>query len=184
VKYWGLGNELDGPWQLGHKNADDYSKFALEAAKAMRRVDDSIKLIASGSSNFRVGADWVGWNRTVLDYLKNDIDYISLHTYTGNQANDLERFLATGEDVDQRIEVVEGLHPGGASDASESRTIKIAYDEWNVWYRARSNAGEFATARRSWKKSTTLKTPWRWACSSTRFSAMPIASSWRTWRSW
>jgi alpha-L-arabinofuranosidase len=48
VKLWGLGNELDGPWQLGHKNAADYTKFALEAAKAMRRVDDSIQLIASG----------------------------------------------------------------------------------------------------------------------------------------
>src|SRR6202162_4236491 len=52
VKIWGLGNEIDGPWQLGHKNAEDYAKFALEAAKGMRRVDPSIKLIASGSSNF------------------------------------------------------------------------------------------------------------------------------------
>ena len=50
VRYWGLGNELDGPWQLGHKNAEEYSKFALEAAKAMRAVDPDIKLIASGSS--------------------------------------------------------------------------------------------------------------------------------------
>ena len=58
VKYWGLGNEIDGPWQLGHKNAEDYAKFALEAAKAMRLVDGSIKLVASGSSNY--GADWIG----------------------------------------------------------------------------------------------------------------------------
>lgn len=144
VKYWGLGNELDGPWQLGHKNADDYSKFALEAAKAMRRVDASIKLIASGSSNFGRGADWVGWNRTVLDYLKNDIDFISLHTYIGNQANDMERFLSSGEDVDQRIEVVEGLIRAAQASQQNPRPIKIAYDEWNVWYRARGN-GEFAT---------------------------------------
>jgi alpha-L-arabinofuranosidase len=67
VKYWGLGNEIDGPWQLGHKNAEDYTKFALEAAKAMRRVDNSIKLIASGSSAFGPGQDWIGWNRTVLE---------------------------------------------------------------------------------------------------------------------
>ena len=147
VKYWGLGNELDGPWQLGHKNAGDYSKFALEAAKAMRRVDDSIKLIASGSSNFRVGADWVGWNRVVLDTLKNDIDYISLHTYIGNQANDLEKYLASGEDIDQRIEVVEGLIRAAQATQANPRPIKIAYDEWNVWYRARSNAGEFATGK-------------------------------------
>ena len=147
VKYWGLGNELDGPWQLGHKNADDYSKFALEAAKAMRRVDDSIKLIASGSSNFRPNADWVGWNRTVLNYLKNDVDYISLHTYIGNQANDLERFLANGEDVDHHIEIVEGLIRAAQVTQTTPRPIKIAYDEWNVWYRARSSAGEFATGK-------------------------------------
>src|SRR5271167_1445587 len=87
VKIWGLGNEIDGPWQLGHKNAEDYAKFALEAAKAMHRQDDSIKLIASGSSNF--GADWIGWNRTVLETLKPEITYLSLHTYIGNEANDL-----------------------------------------------------------------------------------------------
>ncbi len=85
VKVWGLGNEIDGPWQLGHKNAEDYAKFALEAAKAMRREDGSIRLIASGSSNFGPGADWVGWNRTVLERLKTEIDYISLHTYIGNR---------------------------------------------------------------------------------------------------
>ena len=89
MKIWGLGNEIDGPWQLGHKNAEDYSKFALEAAKAMRRVDDSIKLIACGSSNFGPNADWIDWNRTVLAQLKDEIDYISLHTYIGNSAQQL-----------------------------------------------------------------------------------------------
>ena len=108
VKIWGLGNEIDGPWQLGHKNAEDYAKFALEAAKAMRRADDSIKLIASGSSNFGPGADWVGWNRTVLERLKNEIDYISLHTYVGNRTNNFEQFLAFARDLDDRIEVVKG----------------------------------------------------------------------------
>ena len=57
MKYWALGNEIDGPWQLGHKNAEEYSKFALEAAKAMRGIDPDIKLVASGSSNY--GADWM-----------------------------------------------------------------------------------------------------------------------------
>lgn len=146
VKYWGLGNEIDGPWQLGHKNAEDYAKFALEAAKAMRRVDESIKLIASGSSNFRPGWDWIGWNRTVIERLKNEIDYISLHTYIGNRANNFEQFLAASQDIDHRIEVVEGLIKAAQSGQTNPRPIYIAYDEWNVWYRARGSS-EFATGR-------------------------------------
>jgi alpha-N-arabinofuranosidase len=146
VKYWGLGNEIDGPWQLGHKNAEDYTKFALEAAKAMRRVDGSIRLIASGSSNFRTGADWIGWNRAVLEHLRDNIDYISLHTYIGNPENDLEKFLASSQDVDERIEVVKGLIQAVQSGRTAARPIYIAYDEWNVWYRARG-ATEFETGR-------------------------------------
>jgi alpha-N-arabinofuranosidase len=140
VKYWGLGNELDGPWQLGHKNAEDYAKFALEAGKAMRWNDPSIKLIASGSSNFRNGADWIGWNRTVLDKTKGIIDYISLHTYIGNSDNNFEKFLANGQNVDHYIDVVEGLIEAAQSGQDNPRPIYIAYDEWNVWYRARGGS--------------------------------------------
>ena len=135
VKYWGLGNEIDGPWQLGHKNAEDYAKFALEAAKAMRRADDSILLIASGSSNFGPNADWVGWNRTVLDRLKTEIDYLSLHTYIGNRDNNFEKFLAASRDIDDRIEVVEGQIKAARVTTPNARPIHVAFDEWNVWYR-------------------------------------------------
>jgi alpha-N-arabinofuranosidase len=148
VKYWGLGNEIDGPWQLGHKNAEDYAKFALEAAKAMRRADESIRLIASGSSDFRPGADWVGWNRTVLERLKNEIDYISLHTYVGNRTDDFERFLAFGRDVDDRIEVVKGQIQAVRVGNPSARPIHIAFDEWNVWYRTLvPGSTEFEIAR-------------------------------------
>ena len=133
VKYWGLGNEIDGPWQLGHKNAEDYSKFALEAAKAMRLVDGSIKLIASGSSNF--GSDWLGWNRTVLNALHNEIDYIALHTYIGNRDDDLEKFLGASQRIDFYIESTAAAIKA-AQTGPNPRPIYIAYDEWNVWYRA------------------------------------------------
>jgi len=142
VKYWGLGNEIDGPWQMGHKNAEDYAKFALEAGKAMRWVDPSIKLIASGSSNFRQGADWIGWNRTVLNHLSGLIDYVSLHTYIGNRDNNFERFLAAGQDIDHRIAVVDGLIKAAQSGQPNPRPIYIAYDEWNVWYRARGTGAK------------------------------------------
>ncbi|HEY1221012.1 MAG: alpha-L-arabinofuranosidase C-terminal domain-containing protein [Bryobacteraceae bacterium] len=149
VKIWGLGNEIDGPWQLGHRNAEDYAKFALEAAKAMRRADDSIKLIASGSSNFSPGYDWIGWNRTVLDYLKNDIDYLSLHTYIGNRDNNFEKFLAAGADIDRRIAIVDGLIKAAreGQNPAARRPIYIAFDEWNVWYRTCCSSNEFVTGR-------------------------------------
>ena len=133
VKYWALGNEIDGPWQLGHKNADDYAKFALEAAKAMRGIDPSIKLVASGSSNY--GADWIGWNRTVLQTLRNTADYIALHTYINNRDNDLERYLGASQlNIERYIDVTEGLIRE-AQVGPNPRPIYIAYDEWNVWYR-------------------------------------------------
>lgn len=129
VKYWGLGNEIDGNWQMGHKNAEDYSKFALEAAKAMKQVDKNISLIAAGPSAF--GPDWPSWSRTVLQTLRSQIDYISIHTYISNRDNDLEKFLDSTP-IDHRIEVI-------AAQIKElpanTRPIAIAYDEWNVWYR-------------------------------------------------
>ncbi len=135
VKYWALGNEIDGPWQLGHKNAEEYSKVALEAAKAMRAVDPQIKLVASGSSNYGASADWIGWNRTVLNTLRNNIDYIALHTYIGNQENDLERFLGvSSQNVERYIDVTASLIRQ-AQGGPNPRPIAIAYDEWNVWYR-------------------------------------------------
>jgi alpha-L-arabinofuranosidase len=137
ITYWGLGNEMDGPWQMGHRTADDYGKFALEAAKLMKLTDPSIKLIAAGSSNFTNGIDWIGWNRTVLDYLKPQLDYLSLHLYVGNAANDYGDFLASSLTLDERIKTTEGVIDAALSGMTPRRKIYIAWDEWNVWYRAR-----------------------------------------------
>jgi alpha-L-arabinofuranosidase len=136
VKYWGLGNEMDGPWQMGHRSADDYGKFALEAAKLMKWTDPNVKLIAAGSSNFGAGSDWTGWNRTVLEYLKNHADYLSLHTYVGNAQNDFGDFLASSVELNERIRTAEGIIDAALSGI-RNRKIYIAWDEWNVWYRAR-----------------------------------------------
>jgi alpha-L-arabinofuranosidase len=133
VKYWALGNEIDGPWQLGHKSADEYAKFALETAKAMRLVDRDIKLVACGSSNY--GADWIAWNRTVLNVLRNQADYIAIHTYINNRDNDLERFLGWSQTIDHYIEVTAALIKQAQSGQGNPRPLYIAYDEWNVWYR-------------------------------------------------
>lgn len=139
VKYWGLGNEIDGPWQLGHKSAEEYAKVALEAAKAMRAVDGTIKLVASGSSNY--GADWIGWNRTVLQTLRHTVDYISLHTYINNRDNDFERYMAWSQTIDRYIDVTASLIREVQAGQANPRPIAIAYDEWNVWYRSGERNG-------------------------------------------
>jgi alpha-N-arabinofuranosidase len=142
VKYWGLGNEIDGPWQMGHRSAEDYGKFALEAAKLMKLTDPTIKLVAAGSSNFTGDADWTGWNRTVLQYLKRHADYLSLHTYVGNRDNDFADFMASSLLLDERTKTAEGVIRAALSEEPRSRKIYIAWDEWNVWYRARGEGPE------------------------------------------
>ena len=139
VTYWGLGNEMDGPWQMGHRSAEDYGKFALEAAKLMKWTDPSVKLVAAGSSNFGPGSDWTGWNRTVLEYLKRHADYLSLHTYVGNRDNDFGEFLASSVELDNRTKTAEGIINAALSGEPGNHRIYIAWDEWNVWYRARGS---------------------------------------------
>jgi alpha-N-arabinofuranosidase len=117
---------------MGNKSADEYAKFALEAAKAMRQVDRNLKLVASGSSNY--GADWIAWNRIVLQTLRNQVDYIAIHTYINNRDNDLERFLAWSQTIDYYIDVTAGLIRQ-VRTGPNPRPIYVAYDEWNVWYR-------------------------------------------------
>jgi len=142
VTYWSLGNEMDGPWQMGHRSAEDYGKFALEAAKLMKWTDPSVKLVAAGSSNFGSGVDWTGWNRTVLDYLKHHVDYLSLHTYVGNSDNNFGEFLASSVELDNRTKTAEGIINAALSGERGPHRIYIAWDEWNVWYRARGAGKE------------------------------------------
>lgn len=134
VKFWGLGNEMDGDWQMGHKNAEDYGKYALEAAKMMKWIDPSIKLVVSGSSDY--GGDWIYWNRTVLDYLKGHADYISLHRYVGNSGNDYYRFMTSTIAAEQSVKIVENQIREVMTRTGRKEPIQIAFDEYNVWYRA------------------------------------------------
>lgn len=142
IKYWGLGNEMDGPWQMGHLSAEDYSKKAREAAKLMKLTDPSIKLIAAGSSNYRPDADPDHWNHTVLYELKDYIDYIALHLYVGNLEDNYYNFVSTPIVMEERTKVVKGMIDEVMQHANRNdrEPIKIAWDEYNVWYRARGGA--------------------------------------------
>lgn len=147
IKYWSLGNEMDGPWQMGHLNAEDYAKKAREAAKLMKRTSPEIKLIAAGSSNYRPDADPDAWNATILHELRDEVDYLALHIYVGNPADDYYDFVSTPLVLDQRTQVAKGMIAREMQHArrGDRPPIYIAWDEYNVWYRARRGASARGT---------------------------------------
>jgi alpha-L-arabinofuranosidase len=135
VKYWALGNEIDGPWQLGQKNAEDYVKFALEAGKLIQLVDKNVKLVASGASNYRpIDNSWIDWNDYVLTHMVGNIDYISVHRYATEALGNDRSFpgmMCLGLDIDQKIEMVQALIEKAMLKSGSKRPVYISFDEWS-----------------------------------------------------
>jgi alpha-N-arabinofuranosidase len=139
VKFWCLGNEMDGPWQIGAKTAKEYGRLALETAKVMRWVDPSIELAACGSSN-RDMATYARWEYEVLDHCFDYVDFISLHTYFTNPQDSTEEFLGNIELLDYFIKEVASIADSVAATRRSPKRIMLSLDEWNVWYKARSHS--------------------------------------------
>ncbi|EOL63483.1 TPA: alpha-N-arabinofuranosidase [Enterococcus faecium] len=133
IKTWCLGNEMDGPWQIGHKTAEEYGRLAEETAKAMKLVDDSIEVVLCGSSN-RQMPTFGDWELTVLDQAYDQIDYLSLHQYYGNQKNDLSHYLARSLDMDRFISEVTAMCDTVKAKKHSKKQINLSFDEWNIWY--------------------------------------------------
>lgn len=133
IKVWCLGNEMDGPWQIGHLSAEDYGKKALEAAKIMRWVDPKIELVACGSSHTAMPT-FPEWDRTVLEFLYDQVDYISLHRYYGhNDVGTIGDFLASFVDMDNFIHTITATVDYVKTQKRSKKTIQLSFDEWNVW---------------------------------------------------
>jgi alpha-L-arabinofuranosidase len=133
VGMWCLGNEMDGPWQLGHRSADDYGKLASRTAKAMRRLDPGVELVVCGSSSAQMPT-FGDWERTVLGHAYDDVDFISCHAYYEEKDGDLGSFLASGVDMDRFVERVAAIADEVRATRGSEKTIDISFDEWNVWY--------------------------------------------------
>jgi alpha-N-arabinofuranosidase len=135
IKVWCLGNEMDGPWQICHLSPDDYGKKALEAAKIMKWVDPTIELVACGSSNSKMPT-YPEWDRVVLEHLYDKVDYISMHRYyyEGENGGTTEDFLASFVDMDRFIHTIASVIDYVKAKNRSSKTLKISFDEWNVWY--------------------------------------------------
>jgi Alpha-L-arabinofuranosidase len=133
IKLWCLGNEMDGPWQMGHKNAMEYGRIAAESGRIMRMVDPSIELVACGSSY--LGMDTFGsWEDTVLSECYEQVDYLSLHQYYGNQDNNTPDFLANTVAMDEFIRFVIAICDAVKAKKRMKKNIHLSFDEWNVWY--------------------------------------------------
>ena len=133
IKTWCLGNEMDGPWQIGHKNATEYGRLAQEAAKVMKLVDRNIELVACGSSSNEMPT-FASWEATILDYTYEHVDYLSLHRYYGNQKNDIKNYLSKSMDMDSFIKSVIAICDYIKAKKRSKKTLNLSFDEWNVWY--------------------------------------------------
>lgn len=138
IHTWCLGNEMDGPWQIGAKTADEYGRIAAETAKVMRLVDPSLELVACGSS-FPAMPTFPEWERIVLEHTYEQVDYISLHSYYGNSDNDFASYLAQSLRMDSFIDTVTSTCDFVKAKKRSKKQVNISFDEWNVWFHTRES---------------------------------------------
>jgi alpha-L-arabinofuranosidase len=139
VRFWCLGNEMDGPWQICQKTAVEYGRVAQETAKVMRWVDPEVQLTACGSSN-RAMPTYGHWEHDVLERCFDQVDFISLHQYFRNDANDIHTYFGVIEELDFFIKEVAAIADAVAAKRRSPKRIMLSLDEWNVWYKAHTPA--------------------------------------------
>jgi alpha-N-arabinofuranosidase len=149
VRYWCMGNEMDGPWQMGRLTAREYGRKARDAARQIRVIDKDLKLIACGSSN-TILPTYLTWDREVLEECYDQVDAISLHNYFGNtpelSGNSTARYLAMNLDMERQINEIAAVCDYVQGTLRSPKRLWLSFDEWNVWYRARG--GDFSNGHR------------------------------------
>jgi alpha-L-arabinofuranosidase len=145
VRYWCVGNEMDGPWQIGQLSAEGYGHKAREAAKVMRRQDPDLRLIACGSSSTSM-ATYPDWDRVVLEECWEQIDYLGIHGYATNHEDDTASYLALAAQFENYLDTIAGLLRFVKAKRRSTHDVFLAWDEWNVWYKDRSGKGGWQVA--------------------------------------
>ena len=133
ITMWCLGNEMDGPWQTGHKTAYEYGRLAAETGRALRQFDPALELVACGSSSSSMPT-FADWERTVLTEAFEQVDMISLHAYYAEEDGDLASFLASAVDMDRFVTTIVQIADEVAAARTSEKQIMLSFDEWNVWY--------------------------------------------------
>ena len=154
IKLWCLGNEMDGPWQICHKEATEYGRVACEAGKMMKWVDPSIELVACGSSGYDMPT-FGTWEYQMLTECYDQIDYVSLHRYYGNRTNNTPDFLARTMDLDGFIKTVVSLCDAVGGTKHSKKKLHLSFDEWNVWYHSNDQDQE-VWKRGKWNRALPL----------------------------
>ncbi|WP_307868300.1 arabinosylfuranosidase ArfA [Umezawaea beigongshangensis] len=139
IALWCLGNELDGPWQTGHKTAQEYGRLAAETARALRQAEPGLELVACGSSSSTMPT-FGAWESTVLELAYDQVDHISCHAYYEVIDGDVDSFLASAVDVDHVVDSVVATADAVGARLKSTKRIGVSFDEWNVWYQKRFHA--------------------------------------------
>jgi len=139
IRMWCLGNEMDGPWQIGHKTPHEYGRLAAETARAMRLIDPDLELVVCGSSSSEMPT-FGEWERIVLTETYEHVDYISAHAYYWEEDDDLASFLASAVNMDAFIDDVTATADQVRAAGRHGKRINISFDEWNVWYQKRAES--------------------------------------------
>ena len=170
VRLWCLGNEMDGPWQVGHKTAHEYGRLANEVAKTMRAFDRKLELIVCGSSHSNMPT-YPDWEREVLEHTYENVDHISLHMYFANRENEqalLEgaapdvlaknsaNYLALNEKLDRYIATVGSTIDFVKAKKRSRHNVYISFDEWNVWYHSNKQDRAILDGNSGWPHAPRL----------------------------
>jgi len=145
VRYWCLGNEMDGPWQIGHMDATAYAIKAREAAKLMKWHDPSIRLTLCGSSSSHMPT-YPEWDRIALEICWEYVDYLSLHFYAGNRDDDTDSYLALARQFEDHLDALAGTLRYVKAKLRSRHDVYLSWDEWNVWYKDQTTQGGWQEA--------------------------------------
>jgi alpha-N-arabinofuranosidase len=154
-RIWCLGNEMDGPWQVGHKTAEEYGRLANETAKTLRAFDKSLELVVCGSSNSDMKT-YPEWERIVLEHSYEAVDHISLHMYFANRTGDTQNYLTLNHKLDRYITTVESTINLVKANKRSRHDVAISFDEWNVWYHSNAQDRAILDGNKGWPHAPRL----------------------------
>lgn len=124
IRFWAVGNEMYGDWQLGHMPLKEYVKKHNEMAKAIWAVDSSAKLIGVGA----VGE----WSETMLTECSDYMNLLSEHIYEKERDTLQAHVVQIKKSIKRVADAHRGYHDKIAG--LKERNIRVAMDEWNFWY--------------------------------------------------